>query len=466
VRILFHFVLIFLCASLFSASAFDLASGPAKIKKLLMPLNSEAGFSLRDSASGKEIFESHGRNAFPPASVAKLVSSACSLKVLSPQFQFETRFGHTGKIQNGILTGDLVVAGSGDPSFVIEDLKEILERLYVVYGIHEIKGNLIFDASYFGTESLEIANGFEGDQGRAFTAELTAMPFNFNSFSIWVVPQNGDTRIEILPKDLFQPKIINKVKLSPTGATEISVDYQVAEKKILVSGKLAEGAESKAFYRSVQNPYEALAKTIFRVFQELGGKWSKPGFRVEVKAVHFQKLFTYSSRSIEKQLIDINKLSTNFGAELILLQAGAQEKGRPANFEKSRQVLEECLKSYGILPSEITLENASGLSRKSTMQPSGLTSFLVKILKADFAPEYLSTLSVLGRDGTYQRRLHQFAGQARLKSGSLSGINTLAGYIFSKGGAPLIFSLFFKCSSCGRDKLRQMEDEILRILLE
>jgi D-alanyl-D-alanine carboxypeptidase/D-alanyl-D-alanine-endopeptidase (penicillin-binding protein 4) len=463
VRKIFSFVLVLLIST--TAWAFDPLVMSTKIKKLLDPFKEQAGFSLRDW-TGKEIADYRGRDSFPPASVAKVVSSACSFSVLSPQFQFQTIFAHTGKIANEVLTGDLVIRGAGDPSFVIEDLKEALELLYVAYGIHEIRGSLVLDLSYFGVPELEIADGFEGDQGRSFTASLTALPFNFNSFSIWIVPQNGIARVEILPKNAIKAQLINKVKVSASGVSDVSVDYRPAENKVIVSGSIPQSAENKAIYRSSPEPLQAMASQVFRIFTELGGKWVSPKMKIETSAVNAEILFRHPSKILAKQLMDINKLSTNFGAELVLLAAGAEAKGKPATFEKSHQVLQACLKDFDMAPSEITLENASGLSRKSMVQPSGLTHFLFKVLRRDFAPEYLSTLSVLGRDGTYRKRLPHFAGQARLKSGSIAGVNTLAGYVYPAGKSPMIFSLFFKCPSCSRDRLFSLEDEILALLLD
>ncbi|MDB5038566.1 MAG: D-alanyl-D-alanine carboxypeptidase/D-alanyl-D-alanine-endopeptidase [Bacteriovoracaceae bacterium] len=449
----------------FEAKGVETFLAGEKIKKILLPLNSQAGFSLRD-LSGKEIFEWHGLNSYPPASVSKMVSSACAMRTLTPQFQFETIFGHTGVIQNGVLTGDLVLVGSGDPSFVVEDLKEALERLFVVHGIHSIVGNIVFDASFLGTKTLPLSDEFDGDHGRAFTADLTAMPFDFNSFALWVVPQNGEVRIQILPKDSLNLKIVNQVKITRSGGTEVVADYRPDDGKVVVSGKMVEGSEAKQIRRSLPDPYASLSQTMLRIWRELGGEWKSPLFRVETKPFSFQRIDSVLSRAISQQFLAINKLSTNFGAEMILLAAGAQEFGRPTNFEKSRLVLQNCLKTFDISPVQITLENASGLSHTSTMQPSGLTLFLAKLSKVDFWAEYLSTLSTIGRDGTYRARLQEIAGRARVKSGSLKGVNTLAGYVFPLNKEAKAFSLFFKCPNCDLPKLHKMEDDILKILAE
>ncbi len=455
------FVLVLFCAvsTNLNAASYD------KIKNILSLYGTQAGFALSD-LNGNQIFNYRGGEAFPPASVAKMISSACSLRTLGPQFQFETIFGYRGSIKGKVLVGDLVIQGSGDPSFVIEDLKEILEKIQVVYGIEEIKGKLIFDVSYFGTQALEISEGFAGDEGRSFTADITAIPFNFNSFSFWIAGLETGARVETLPRGAIDLKITNQVKALAAGPTEVIVGYNPGEGTARVSGRIAKGAEPKAVYRSHPSPYSYLAKTLVRAWSDLGGKWQAPAYQIELKPTKISLLYKHKSKQVSRLLLDINKLSTNFGAELVTLAAAVKESGRPAGFDKVKNLFSNCLLHYGIKGTDLYLENASGLSRKSTMKPLGLTSFLAKLQTETYFPEYLSSLATLGRDGTVASRLPQYAGRARLKSGSLQGVTTLAGYVFPQGNLPMSFALFFKCSNCDRSKLFNTEDEILKVLLE
>lgn len=459
-KFVFVFVLAWGFGGIEAASSFE------KIKALISPMGAQVGLSIR-KLNGTEVFSYRSTETFPPASVAKLVSSACSLDVLNPSFRFQTKFGYVGSVKDGVLSGDLVIQGSGDPSFVIEDLREAIETLRVVEGLQEIRGNLIFDTSYLESPSLSISEEFNGDQGRAFTAELSAIPFNFNAFAIWAsVSPEDQVRVEMLPRGGLDLKILPKVKMLKSGPTLVSVDYRPEQGLVSVSGGVSASEEPKGIYRSVPNPYDYLARVFAYVWMQQGGKWSKPQFKIETKPLNAKPLFSHPSRTVSRLLMDINKLSTNFGAELVLLRAGAQKFGLPAGMDKSRRVLEECLKKFGMNSSQMMLENASGLSRKSGMQPAGLSLFLSKMPQTDFYPEYLVSLSTLGLDGTMAKRLKDLAGKARLKSGSLQGVTTLAGYVFPSRSEPLSMALFFRCPSCDRSKLFDLEDKILRNLLE
>lgn len=299
--------------------------------------------SLRDS-EGVELFNCNGDLALAPASIAKTVSTSCSLEVLGPQFQFETKFGYTGKIEGDTLNGDLVIQGSGDPSLVIEDLHEVIEKLRYLYGIKKITGNLIFDVSYFGVKSLSMANGFEGDEGRSFAADLTPIIFNQNSFSIWVTPDPRDskkTRAVSLPADVLNVDIANKSKIA--SLTEVSVSYSPNKLAATITGSMSKDAEAKGIYRSVDDTYDYAFKILQHLWLKSGGEWKNGQFKISSTKVASDLLWNHSSRPLAKILMDVNKYSLNLGAEMIFLAAGAEKYGRPSSYDKSLMLLRECL---------------------------------------------------------------------------------------------------------------------------
>ncbi len=433
----------------------------AKIARILSPYGKKVSASIR-TIEGNEVVSINADVDFIPASVAKLVSTGCSMRQLTPQYQFETWLGIRGSIFGDKLNGDLVIEGSGDSSFVVENLKEMLERLRVLYGVKEIHGNLIFDASYFGVQSLQISDDFEGDELRAFNASLTAIPLNFNSFSIGVAALGDKTFVQTLPKDAVDFTVKNGVKVGKS----VSIEIDQSKSDIIVArGEMQPGSEPKFFYRSLRDPYVSFAQVLGRIWGELGGVWSHPKFKVETAPVSYQKLFASRSASLSKVMMDINKLSTNMGAEMMALAAGADAYGRPASFEKSRKFLAQCWKELGLPASRFKLHNASGLSRDTRLQTRDLTAFLYA-LKGEFLwPEYLSSLSVLGRDGTTRKRLSKFAGQGRLKTGSIKGVKAIAGYLFPKKSSPVIVALFSD-NLDPKVNWNEVEDRIIETVLE
>lgn len=449
-------------------SPFAVLAGPLadEIQALLRPYGEKAAFSVR-GPGGEELMQVRGQTLYAPASVAKSVSTACSLWELGPQYQFETSFGYRGKVQNGKLTGDLIIQGSGDPSMVTEQIREVIEKIRHVYRIKTIQGQIIFDVSFLGTKTLTMAEGFGGDAGRSFATMLTPLPLNQNSFSFWAAPNLESlkqTNITILPRDVMDIKVKNQVKVG--ASSQVSAYYNPELRSASLGGTASRDGDLRGVYRAAPDVYEYYFNLIRQFWTDAGGTWEKPSYKIETSAVTSTPLLKHSSKYLSQILMDINKFSLNLGAEMVLLTAGANKLGTPATYEKSKTLLGNCLKEFGVNEGGIELSNASGLSRDSKMKPSELTKFLMNYWKHPYSPEYLSSLSLLGLDGTAKSRLTKFAGRGRVKTGTLKDVHTIAGFLFDEDHRPYSFALFFNDVSMGNPALKKTEDRVMELLLE
>jgi D-alanyl-D-alanine carboxypeptidase/D-alanyl-D-alanine-endopeptidase (penicillin-binding protein 4) len=456
---------ILLAGVLISSGCFAEDGPESDIAKLLKPYGSKAAFSLR-SASGAEISSLNSQLSFAPASTAKLISSACVLNALGPDFRFETELGYTGSLNAGKLVGNLIVRASGDFSLVVEDLKVMVEQLVHIHGIKSIEGSIILDTSIFKKPELEPFEGFAGDKGRAFHARLTALPINHNAFSIWVVADDIKPKIKIFPIGSYAPQIKNELK--PTrgrlGGSRSILDFRPDRNYLKMSGQVGTSDEVKVYYRSHPEPYASFVGQFRANFEALGGDW-KASTKIAPYSGSFKSLLSHFSQPISKLLMDINKLSTNFGAEMSLLAASRVEKAKAVGSEDAADTLESCLKKFGIGADEIFLENASGLSRKSRLRASSLTSFLQGVSQKTYWPEFLSSLAVTGRDGTMKNRLQDLEGRGRLKTGTLSGVRSVAGYVQTPSGEWRSLSILLNCGSCDLGRWRSVENAALELAI-
>ncbi|MGA0164306.1 MAG: D-alanyl-D-alanine carboxypeptidase, partial [Bdellovibrionota bacterium] len=167
----------------------------SKINEILKPYGAKAALSVRN-LRGKIEYSHNSLGSYPPASLAKIFSSACVLNELGPDFRFETPWSYRGKIEGSTLEGDVIVSGSGDFSFVIEDLKMIVEYIRFALGIKSITGKLIFETQFLSKPFMSFSDDFNHDRGRAFSTAITAAPINHNAFAIWVIPEKPRPRIE------------------------------------------------------------------------------------------------------------------------------------------------------------------------------------------------------------------------------------------------------------------------------
>lgn len=435
-----------------------------ELNAIFKDFKASAGVSVVDS-SGREVFSYHSEKNFRPASVAKLVSTACSLSTLGPQYEFITSVLHTGSIQAGVLSGDLVIRGGGDFSFVIENLKMLVEKIRYVYGIKEIKGSLIFDTSFFSAPDFPLSEDFQADKGRAFRAVLNPVPLNHNSFSIWLRPDGKKAEVAIFPHSAIELQAINTVQIVPgrLNGSKLILDYRSLEKKLLLSGKIGASDKVKVFYRALAKPYESFASLFRENYSVLGGKWVG-SYKLSSGKVEATALFDHKSRSLWRLLVDVNKLSTNFGAEMTALAAARKLYGTATNPQKVQSFLSNCLKKEGFSEAQINLENASGLSRQSSLQPRALSSFLYRQSNRNFWPEYLSSLSVLGGDGTTRSRSLSLERPARLKTGSLHGVRSISGVVYGAQAQPYFMTAILNCSACATSQWKKAEDLLIKKL--
>ncbi len=440
------------------------ADWKSEVRSQLSRFGSDVGLSVR-SLDGEELLQVNGQKLFVPASTAKLISSSCVLKELGIAHSLKTQFGYVGDFSDGVIKGSFVIRGAGDPSYVIEDLKQDIEVIQKVFGVREIRGQLIFDASFLGVEKLTLNDDFSGDDGRSFAVELTSFPFNHNSFSIWVWPEAGSVRAQHYPREALSPKVSNRVKLVSGSTQAVVVQYNRDTQTIELSGSIGRDASPRVIYRAVPDVYDSLARVFQRVWAESGGIWNSVDYRVSVKPISFNKIWTHESRPITRMFLDINKLSTNFGSELLSLVAAEDKYGAPATLAKSQQLLKDCLKDWGISSQRVELENASGLSRKSRVAPSAFTEIMAKTRREDFFPELLSSLSILGQDGTTRSRLGEYSGRARLKTGSIKGVRSIVGFLDPQSSKAMAFALIFNGSKMSDADLRGVEDKVIQAIL-
>jgi len=436
-----------------------------KIQNHFKKYQEKLGLSVR-TLEGNEVFSINGGKKFSPASVQKLVSSACVLESLGTDFKFRTPVLIHGEIKNHVLNGDLIIRGSGDFSLVIEDLKIMVEKIYHIFGIHEIKGKLLIDTSYLAKPRIEIFENFQGDAGRSFRVVLNALPINHNSFAVWVNPMEPSASLFPYGAVDLQLKVNLKKTEGRLNGSKTTLDYDFDNKRLSIAGSVGSKDSLKAYYRAAPDPYASFVSLFTYNFKILGGKFSGDYGLVSSTAGAVE-LFAHESRSLSRLFIDINKLSTNFGAEMSALAAASKTfGGKPLAEADLSRFVQLCPQILGLNLDNLKMQNASGLSRESRLAPSELSKLLARIPGKEYGPEYLSSLSILGKDGTTRNWLKEHSAQARLKTGSIQGVRSLAGYVYSNDSKTYAFALILNCSSCDPSKWRADEIEFLRMMIE
>ena len=205
--------------------------------------------------------------------------------------------------------------------------------------------------------------------------------------------------------------------------------------KVVVSGKFPAACGEYLLTRSVLTP-PAYAYGLFQtLWREVGGEF-KGQLRSTVVTPGRRPFLTWSSRPLRDAIASINKFSNNVMARHLLLTIGAEHFGAPATVDKGIRAVEEHLQQEGFDITGLHVENGSGLSRETRVSPALLAALLQNAYSSPFMPEYLSSLSLSGYDGTMRRRFAGSgeAGRMHLKTGSMDDVSAVAGYVHAKSG--------------------------------
>lgn len=368
-----------------------------------------------------------------PASVIKLLTTLAALEELGPAYRFRTEAYATGKLANGKLDGDLYLKGHGDPYLVIEQFWRLLRGLRQA-GIESIGGDVVFDQSHFVAENGDRAD-FDGQAMRAYNVLPRALLVNFQAVNIRFIPQGARLRVVADPP----VPVDNRIRLKPGPCRGGGWTFRVAgNARLRFAGEYPAACGEYEMFRVVTESGPYLHGVFRALWTELGGRlhggWREAPTPPEARLVH-----TYYSPPLADIVRLINKYSNNVMTRQLFLALGAERSGAPGTTEKGAAAIHAWLERRGLEAPGLVLDNGAGLSRDVRVSARSLGRVLLAAWDGPYMPEFASALPVAAVDGTLRNRFNgDLAGQAHLKTGSLDGVRSLAGYVRNAAGQRVV----------------------------
>ena len=407
--------------------------------------NARVALQVESLDDGQVIYSRNPDDLLNPASNTKLVTAAAGLLRLGPEYRFNTDYLSDKPMQRGRV-GTLYVKGRGDPSVTTERLDGLVADLWH-RGVRSV-GDIVLDDSFFDRE--EFGPGWEQETSdKAWAAGVGALSLNHNAVAIYITP--GDrtgarARVEVEPdaRDYFV--VDNRVmtvrangrrKLRPRTLPE---DERT---RIVVDGRIPLRGESVVLYRRVGDPAFYYGQTLRSLLKKRGIKVTGRVKRGAAPAAA-TLIQTYDSTELGEIIRDMNKISSNFIAEMVVKTLGAELKGTPGSWPKGLEVAEDLLAELGIPRGTYVLKNGSGLNDTNRFTARQLATLLQAVWKRfPVASEFVSSLGIAARDGTMRMRMEgtDAAGRLRAKTGTLERVTALSGYVQSLGGERFVFSV-------------------------
>ncbi len=375
--------------------------------------------------------------ALNPASTMKLVTSFAALDLLGPTYAWTTTLWAAGPLADGVLDGDLVVEGHGDPTLTLERMW-LLQRALRAHGVRHIHGGLLLDTSFFDVPPHDPA-AFDGEPFAPYNAAPGALVANFNALALRVKPQ--DDAILIVP-DVALPGVALVSRVTLADAAEcngrqgaLAPAFPDAGRRTLeITGRYPRDCGERVLTFNLFEP-AATFDFIFRgLWDESGGTLSGP--TRGGTAPDAAPLLVFESEPLAQALVRLNKYSSNIMARNLFLTLGAETFGAPGTPDKGARAVRESLARHGISTRKLVLENGAGLSRIERISAGTLIALLNAAQRAPWAAEFTASLPVAAQDGTLKQRFagSAAAGRAHLKTGTLRDVSALAGYVHTLRG--------------------------------
>ncbi|PFP28981.1 D-alanyl-D-alanine carboxypeptidase/D-alanyl-D-alanine-endopeptidase [Bacillus sp. AFS073361] len=434
-----------------------------------------AGVSIRSAEDGKIIYSHQGDVRLRPASNMKLLTAAAALHILGEDYTFTTEIYTDGALKKKTLNGNLYLKGKGDPTLLKSDFDQIAVEIKK-HGIKKINGNIVGDDTWYDgvRYSLDLPWSDETTHYGAQISALTASPTqDFDAGSVKVVVQpatkKGDKPIiKLTPKTNYLKIVNHAVTGAEEGKKNITVERVHAKNAITIKGTIPIKAKPEQDWIGVWDPTKYAMSLLKQSLTEHGiqvtGKL-KTGMVPDTA-----KMFTtYHSIPLSELMVPFMKLSNNVHAEILMKEMGKVVKGK-GSWENGLEVLNSELVKFGVNPKTLVLRDGSGVSHVNLIPANQLTQLLFAVQKEKWFSSYLQSLPVAGapgkmEGGTLRNRLKDplVRGRVKAKTGTISTVSSISGYIKTKSGQTLIFSILLN-NLLEDTKGKKVEDRMLTII--
>ena len=444
------------CLWTLQAAASDLPAPVAQaLKAAGIPVAATAVW-VREVDATRPLVAVNPRAALNPASTMKLVTTFAALDLLGPAYVWKTEAFASGTLSEGVLTGDLHLRGGGDPKLTYDQFGRLLRQIRA-RGIREIRGDLVLDRSAFAINGADPGR-FDAQPMRPYNVAPDALLLNFKSVTLQLIPDPAQQTLAIsmepAPTNL---DLINKLTLGNGNGCGDWRERLRADTfshglttRLVLTGVFPQSCGEQRWNIAVQEHPQFVLGVFLQLWTELGGSLTGSMHEGVVPA-DARAVGVLPSPTLGEVVRDINKFSNNVMARQLFMTLGMEAGHRPARADDAEAAIRSWLAARGLGAPELVLENGSGLSRRERISAEGLGRLLQAAWRSSVMPELMASLPVTATDGTMKKRLKQngVAGQAHIKTGSLEGVRSLAGYVLDKSGRRWIVVFFVNHANAG-----------------
>ncbi len=422
---------------------------------------------VRDAGSDVAVIDLNGNQARSPASTIKVLTTFVALDSLGPSYTWKTRAYRTGKLANGVLTGDLILVGGGDPYMTSERWWGFVQGLRES-GLTRIDGNIVIDNTYFAPIIGSRAD-FDDKPWRSYNVLPDALMVNFQTsrFTLTANPQRARPQIVVnpLPSNLV---VQNQTLIGEgrCGGYNYGVSFDTPADKpstIVVGGALPAACGRFSINRAIMTAPDYAYGTFRTLWTQSGGT-IEGGLRLAPLPADATLLYSYDSLPLPEIIRLVNKFSNNVMARHLLLTLGAEKFGAPATAQSGREAVRLWLADHEIDMPGMVLDNGSGLSRDERVTARGMAELLDLAWHSPFMPEFAASLPLSAVDGTLRNRFRAagMQGRLRLKTGRIDDVSGLAGFVNAASGKTYVVVILINHPGAQNGSADIVQTELIR----
>jgi D-alanyl-D-alanine carboxypeptidase/D-alanyl-D-alanine-endopeptidase (penicillin-binding protein 4) len=457
------------------------------------------GIQVVDLSSGKTLYELNPDHFFVPASNTKLFSTALALSRLGPDHTFHTRvLAEALPDSNGRITGSLRLIGGGDPNLSARSIPyqtgpitgdplaaiDQLAEQIAARGVKRITGDVIGDDRWYVWQPYAVGWAIDDPQSDD-GPPISALTINDNAITVGVLPgaHEGDLGVVTLSPPLEFYRIDNRVRtvVAASPTTVVHASRIPGTRDVTLWGSVPIRGRTPVFAMSIEDPAQYAAMALVRALEDRG-------IAVEGRAVSVHQrpdeiadlqqgppidpppgveLAQRVSAPLIEDLRITDKVSQNLHAEMALRAVGRLRRN-VGSFEAGFEEMKEFLTEAGIAPESYNFRDGSGLSRLNLVTPAAIMKLLRYMYAGPYRDEWISLLPIGGRDGTLNNRFGDTPAATRVfaKTGSLSHVSALSGYIRRSDGNWLAFSILVNNYNTRAADVRGIMDRICNLIVE
>lgn len=438
------------------------------------------GVHIESLATGEIWYERNADKLFMPASNEKIPTTAAALLTLGPDFRFTTKLCTDGEVKDGVLHGNLIVFGDGDPTMYTRFQKDSRDAFFAwadalkARGVTRVTGDVIGDDNAF--DDQQYGRGWPVDGLDAwYSAEVGALQFNENYIDLTIQPPaTADGKVTVTPNvPTSYVTIIDRTRVVADGRTSINVSRDYGTNEIVLTGTVRAGdssvEESPAIWNATGFYVTVLKETLESRGIAVEGRavdcddlpeWNR-------KAEDFTLLETRLSPPLKEIAAGLMKRSQNMYAETMPRAMSLRAQGT-GSFSGGRREVMKALEPFGINGDGLVYADGSGLSRYNLIAPRQLAAILKGMKSTDVWQVWLDSMPIAGVDGTLRNRMKgtPAEGNVRAKTGTISNVRGLSGYVTTKAGEEIVFSFLVNSHVVSDRETERITDGVLALIAD